>query len=81
MASTKATIRINAEDLIAQLKNEALQPGDIIRHRMDKDSYVVTANYGTYAIAVRTVHLSNPNEWEVIGRSVLTEKGSDHGAN
>ena len=71
MASTKAEVKINADDLIAHLRNEALQQGDIIRHKMGGESYVVTANYGTYAIAVRTVHVSNPGEWEVIGRSVL----------
>ena len=42
-----------------------LQPGTIVRHRMSGDAFVVTANYREYAIAVRTQHISNPEEWTI----------------
>ncbi|MGH6977951.1 MAG: helix-turn-helix domain-containing protein, partial [Brevundimonas sp.] len=45
-----------------------LQVGDIVRHRANADSVVVTANYGSHAIAVRTVRISNPHEWTRISR-------------
>ena len=44
----------------------ALQPGDIIRHRESADAVVVTANYGSHAIAVRTCYVSQPAEWILI---------------
>lgn len=71
MASATMTVKIDADDLIAQLEGEPLRPGDIIQHLATGESYVVTANYGDYAIAVRTVHVSNPDEWLVVGRSVI----------
>lgn len=45
-----------------------LQPGDIIRHKSGSEALVVTANYGGHAIAVRTQHVSNPQEWLLIGK-------------
>ena len=52
-----------------QLKN--LERGDIVRHKLDVNAYVVTANYGKGATAVRTVDITNPDEW------ILIEKESD----
>lgn len=49
-----------------QINGHQLQPGDIIKHKMGNDTYIVTANYGSYAIAVRAVHVSNPSEWEFV---------------
>jgi len=46
---------------IAQLK-----PGTIIRHVNGHEGYIVTANYGDHAIAVRTKHISNPREWLIV---------------
>lgn len=40
--------------------------GTIIRSKLTGMAYVVTANYGGYAIAVRTQHVSNPDEWEIV---------------
>lgn len=48
---------------------KALQPGDIIRHEHSADALIVTANYGSHAIAVRTEHVSNPAEWHLIGKA------------
>ena len=43
-----------------------LERGMIIRHVSGGTSYVVEGNYGTFAIAVRTVHISNPREWIIV---------------
>ena len=43
-----------------------LREGNIIQHRLTGQTYVVTANYGKYAIAVRTMHVSNPAEWKLV---------------
>jgi hypothetical protein len=43
-----------------------LQPGDIVRGNGSSQSYVVTANYGSRVTAVRTVDLTNPNEWDLV---------------
>jgi hypothetical protein len=42
------------------------QTGAIIRHKNGADGYIVTANYGGHAVAVRTITVSNPSEWDVI---------------
>lgn len=43
-----------------------LDRGAIVRHKSLGDSYVVTANYGDRVTAVRSVDLTNPDEWEVV---------------
>ena len=44
-----------------------LQQGDIVRHRINKDLvYVVHANYGSRATAVRTADITNADEWEIL---------------
>lgn len=48
-------------------KINELRRGDIIRNKATHASYVVTAAYGDYAIAVDSIHVSNPDEWVVIG--------------
>jgi hypothetical protein len=49
------------------LKNlSELRDGDIIRHINETRTLVVTGNYGTYVIAVRTWSVTNPSEWEVL---------------
>lgn len=45
-----------------------LQVGDIVRHRHSADGVVVTGNYGTHLIAVRTVRISNPHEWTLVSK-------------
>jgi hypothetical protein len=44
----------------------AISSGDILRHRAGTDSYVVTGNYGGRVTAVRTVDVTNPDEWLVL---------------
>lgn len=49
-----------------------LETGDIIRHKMGADAFVVTACHGGTATAVRTQDVSNPNEWQVLKSDVVT---------
>lgn len=51
----------------AQLKG--LQRGDLVRHKGSGDSLVVTGNYGDRVTAVRTVDMTNPNEWDQVDTS------------
>lgn len=46
---------------------EDLKPGDLIRHRRigDGHTFIVTANYGNRATAVRSVNVTQANEWQV----------------
>lgn len=43
-----------------------LKRGDIVIHRRSENNYVVTANYGSYAIAIDSIHISNEDEWVVL---------------
>lgn len=42
-----------------------LRVGDTVRGRLSGAPYVVTGNYGDHVTAVRTVDITQPNEWEV----------------
>ena len=43
-----------------------LQPGVIVYNRLSGTSYIISDNYGNYAVAVRTLHISNPSEWVIV---------------
>ena len=43
-----------------------LKRGDIVRGVGDARSYVVTGHYGNRATIVRTLDLTNPDEWELV---------------
>ena len=43
-----------------------LQVGDIVRGKLTGMVFVVTANYGNRVTAVRTVDITNPDEWEAL---------------
>lgn len=45
---------------------DALDVGDVIRHRTDIYGYVVMANYGFHVVAVRTVDAWNQEEWDLV---------------
>lgn len=47
---------------------EDLRAGDIIRNTVSANAYVVTAVFSNFAIAVDTIHVSNPDEWLVLRR-------------
>ena len=49
-----------------------LQRGDILRHKGSGNSYVVdSVGADNQVIAVRTVYISNPSEWEKVTVTVL----------
>lgn len=48
-----------------------LSAGDIVRHKMSSEAAIVHANYGSHIIAVRTFHLTNPQEWDLIYKADL----------
>jgi hypothetical protein len=47
---------------------KSLQPGDMVKHALFNEVYVVTGNYGDRVTAVKTVDITNPPEWEVVKR-------------
>lgn len=53
-----------------------LQPGDIIRPVGGAEAMIVTANYGNHAVAVRTVHVANPGEWELVAKPPAPDERS-----
>ena len=54
---------------------ENMQPGTVIRNAGSGNTYIVTENYGSYAVAVRTVCIFNLPEWEIVGKPEKTEYG------
>lgn len=52
-----------------QFKN--LSRGDIIKHIMNEERYIVSANYGGRVTAVSTVDLINPFEWNIVLKATL----------
>jgi len=49
------------------LEMSSFKRGRIARHKHSGNSYVVDANYGNRATATRTVEITNPEEWEIVG--------------
>lgn len=47
-----------------QFKN--LQQGDLVRGGEYRDVLQVTGNYGGFAVAVRTVVITHPGDWDLI---------------
>jgi|SRR5690606_20679916 len=45
---------------------EEFTAGTVVRNVGSDKTYLVTANYGSRATAVRSVDLTNPSEWEVL---------------
>lgn len=43
-----------------------LKTGDLVCPKHGTHGYVVLANYGNYVIAVRHVHMTNPQEWDLV---------------
>jgi hypothetical protein len=44
----------------------ALTPGQIVKSAFNGLAYIVTGNYGDRVTAVRTVDLTNPDEWTLV---------------
>ena len=43
-----------------------LREGDIVQGKASGEGYIVTGNYGDRVTAVRTVDITQPDEWELI---------------
>jgi len=57
-----------------------LQQGNIVRGKTSAESYIVTANYGNRVTAVRTIDLTNPDEWLLIPATSLDSAMLDKGS-
>ena len=44
---------------------KSLRRGDVIRGCGSGIAFVVDAHYGDYVIAMKSMHVSNPSEWEL----------------
>jgi hypothetical protein len=52
-----------------------LQRGDIVRHREDSRTFIVTGNYGDRVTAVATVDITNHTEWEIVLKADYNNSG------
>ncbi len=43
-----------------------LQEGDVVRHKLGSQGFVVTGDYGESKIITRTQLIHNPREWDLI---------------
>jgi hypothetical protein len=55
---------------------DSLKIGSIISHKISRGVYIVTGHYGDRATAVKTVDISNPDEWEIVGENNKKEPRS-----
>ena len=56
-----------------------LERGDIIKHKTQEQTYVVSGNYGSHVIAITSVHMSNPDEWDLVLKANHTRPIKDVG--
>lgn len=54
---------------LEKLKIANLKRGDIVQNKASGHSYVITSVYTVYAIAVTTIHISNPDEWLLVNKN------------
>lgn len=50
-----------------------LQTGDVVRHKSSNTNYVIMEDFGDRKTAVRTVDLTNPDEWELVLKATFSE--------
>lgn len=55
-----------------------LKRGDLVKHKHDRRTFVVTSNYGDRVTAVSSVDMTNPSEWDQLdeGGSPIVEAQS-----
>lgn len=46
-----------------------LNVGDVVRHVAGEKGYVVTGNFGGRVTAVRSVDITNPDEWDLVAKA------------
>jgi len=57
-----------------------LQVGDLVRHKLDHRSLIVTANYGNRVMAVAAVDITNIEEWDLVAKATYEKMSSDQEA-
>jgi hypothetical protein len=67
MAKLTARITLDASDVLSGLHRQNLAVGDIVRHKLTGDGYVIIYTDGKNIMATRTLAISNPDEWERVG--------------
>lgn len=40
-----------------------LDRGDIVKHKISNNTYLIDANYGNSATGISTININNPSEW------------------
>lgn len=55
---------------MTQAEFDQLREGDLVISICDGLAYIVTLDYGDRKIAVRTVELTNPDEWQLVHKGV-----------
>lgn len=53
---------------MTQEEFDRLSVGDVVRGKSSREPYVVTAIYGSRATAVKTVDMTNPDEWDIASK-------------
>lgn len=53
--------------------------GDIVRSKLDHRTFVVTDNYGDRVIAVTSVDMTHPSEWDVVVKQDIYEDSKSGG--
>jgi hypothetical protein len=64
-----AKIGVIKENDTNRLLIPSLKRGDIIRHKGESDSYVVTGSFGSRVTAAKTVDVTNDIEWVLVSRA------------
>ena len=54
-----------------------LNRGDIVRHKTSATGYVITANHGGRATAVKTIDITNPDEWDLVAKVEMYPKDGE----
>ena len=52
-----------------------LSQGDTVKHVTSEVTYTVMGNYGGRATAVKTMDITNPQEWELLAKAKHYKKG------
>lgn len=54
-----------------------LSPGDLIRPAGGGEVLMVTGNYGGRVTAVKTVDMTNADEWELVSKASYRKRGGE----
>jgi hypothetical protein len=57
---------------------KSLRRGDVIRGCGSGTAFVVDAHYGDFVIAMKSMHVSNPSEWELCASKTKESQNTDN---